>query len=266
MNKQQANNVVMSKVEAKKDMLSMLWPTLGATILYLIPVILLSGIFTMVIGADDKSKMLALSMEQILLYGGLYLLAQILLIAPLYFGLTQYYALRRAGAVPSASIVTIALSSIRLYGKSIGLYLTIGLHSLLWALPLYVVIVFGSVLVNTVLPNMIGWFILFEIVIFGLLGYICMIIRYHCAYALIMENTKLGCWKAVRTAAQTFKGHKRELFALISSFMLWVLLVLLTGGLAMVIVCPYFLMSVYHLFDRIRGVQVKTRPAESKEA
>ena len=54
MDAKQTNNVVYSKMAAKNDLLTMLWPTLGATMLYFIPTVLLSTIFGVLLGAGDQ--------------------------------------------------------------------------------------------------------------------------------------------------------------------------------------------------------------------
>lgn len=265
MNHQQVNHVLDSKMAAKQDMISLLWPTMGATLLYLVPVILTSAIFSLKMGGGDLEKMAELSVDQIALYMGIYMLAQIFIIAPLYFGLTQFYALRRAGATPSASMVTMCLSSLKLYAKSIRMYLSIGVHSVLWVIPLSVAIALASVVIEIILPNTFGYFILFELIVVGCIVYACLVARYQCAYALVMEDTKLGCWQAVRKAAKLFKNHKRDMLSLICSFFLWFILVMFAGEWLMLYVCPYFVLSLYHLFDRVRGVQVKTKPAGVNE-
>lgn len=264
MGRQHADNVFGSKLAAKQDIAAMLWPTLGATLLYFIPVILLSTALNAVCGGLDQNILDSLTYEQLLIYLGVYLLAQLLIVKPLYYGLTQFYALRRAGARPSVSTVTMCLASARMYGRSICLALTIALFSLLWAVPLVGACGVG-VLVYGLIPNGFGYFLCFEIMVFAVVVYACMVLRYHCAYALLTEQPKLGCWRAVRMSAKKFRGHKRELVSLIVSFFLWFLLAALTGGLLMIVLCPYFLLSVYHLFDRVRGVQIKVVPKKAED-
>ena len=97
MGKQHADNVFGSKLAAKQDIAASLWPTLGATLLYLVPGMLLSLVFRTAC-FDAEGALRELSDVRLLAYAGAYLLATLLIDKPLYFGLTQFYALRRAGA------------------------------------------------------------------------------------------------------------------------------------------------------------------------
>ncbi|WP_394272602.1 DUF975 family protein [Butyricicoccus sp.] len=264
MGKQHADNVFGSKLAARQDIAASLWPTLGATLLYLVPGILLSLVFRTAC-FDAEGALRELSDVRLLAYAGAYLLATLLIDKPLYFGLTQFYALRRAGAYPTASMVTMCLGSAKLYAKSIRLTLVLALFSALWALPLAAVAYGAVYAVSLLLPNTFGWFVSWELVIVAVLVYACMVVRYQCAYTLLAERKDLGCWRAVRMSAETFRGHKREVFSLLLSFCFWFLLTLLLGGIPMIYVYPYFLLSVYHLFDRIRGVQIRVEPPKADQ-
>lgn len=262
MRRQHAENVFGSKIEAKQDIAAMLWPTIGATALYLLPMGLLSAALAAVCGGVDTGEISKIPMERLLIYVGIYLLAHLFIIQPLYYGLTQFYALRRAGARPAVSTVTIALSSLRLYCRSIRLSLTIILFSVLWAIPAAGVCVISLLGYQYVIPNNFGWFLCIEVMLVTAAGYACMVLRYHCAYALITEQPMIGCWKAVRLAAQKFRGHKSELFSLIISFIFLFMIAVLFSGIILIILCPYFLLSLYHLFDRVRGVQIQAFKSE----
>ena len=41
------------------------------------------------------------------------------------------------------------------------------------------------------------------------------------------------------------------------SFLFWMILSVVFGGLLLIVVCPYFLLALYHLFDHIRGVEIR---------
>lgn len=257
MKRQHAENVIGSKQAAKQDIAAMLWSTLGATGLFLLPMALISVALATACGGASMEAVSKLSAGQLWTYLSIYVLAHFLIVQPLYYGLTQFYALQRAGAHPSVITVTMCLTSLWLYLRSLRLTLVIALFSMLWAIPLVIVCGAGFALHWYVLPGGLGWFLCIEIMIVALVGYVCMVMRYHCAYALLVEQPKLGCWAAVRLAARKFRGHNREMFSLTVSFMVWYILTAIVGGLLLLILCPYFLLSVYHLFDRIRGVQIK---------
>lgn len=257
MNKRQADYVLGSKQAAKKDIAALLWPTLGATGLFLLPIVLLSAALLAACGGASLEALSELSARQIWTYIAIYLLANFLIVQPLYYGLTQFYALQRAGGRTSAFNVTVCLTSFQLYFRSLRMALVVGLFSVLWLIPFGMLCGAGVALYRYILPNNLGWFLCIEIIIVAMVGYVCMVMRYHCAYALLVEQPKLGSWAAVRQAVDKFHGHNREMFSLVASFMIWYLLTVMFGSLLLLVLCPYFLLSVYHLFDRIRGVELK---------
>ena len=97
--KQRLNNVYGSKVAARQDLMQMLLPTLGAAFLFLAPAFLISVALRIV--CFDPSSM---EIRAALTYGQLaealaaYGAAQLFITMPLYYGMTQFCAWRRAGA------------------------------------------------------------------------------------------------------------------------------------------------------------------------
>ncbi|MDO4286610.1 MAG: DUF975 family protein [Eubacteriales bacterium] len=257
-NKQQhAINVVGSKLAAKQDLIEMLWPTLGATLLFFAPYFLLSTAMRLACYGTGTELLDGLTQTQLLKYLAVYAAANLLLVQPLYYGVMQFYALRRAGGHPPITMVTMCLSSWRLYLKSIRMALVLLLFSVLWLIPAAVVSIAAYALYVYVLTTSFGKFLFLEIVILSAAAYISMILQYHCGYALMMEQPGLGCWKAVRTAAKKFRGHQGEVFSLLVSFFFWIVLTIVLGGFLIVVLCPYFMLALFHLFDRIRGVRIK---------
>ena len=104
-----------------------------------------------------------------------------------------------------------------------------------------------------------------ELVIVASIWYAAMLLPYQCGYSLMAERQNMSCWRAVRTAANSCRGHRTEFFYLMLSFLFWMILSLVFGGLLLIVVCPYFLLALYHLFDRIRGVEIRVsrRPQEN---
>lgn len=257
-NKQQhAINVVGSKLAAKQDLFEMLWPTLGATLLFFAPYFLLSVAMRLACYGTGTELLEGLTRTQLLGYLAVYAVANLLIVQPLYYGVMQFYALRRAGGHPPITMVTMCLSSWRLYLKSIRMALVILLFSVLWLIPVAVVFIAAYALHVYVLPTSFGRFLFLEIVIISAAAYVSMILQYHCGYALMMEQPGLGCWKAVRMAVRKFKGHRGEMFSLLVSFFFWIALTIVLGGFLVVVLCPYFMLALLHLFDRVRGVQIK---------
>ncbi len=259
MQRQQAENVFGSKLQARQDITAMLLPTLGATALYLLPEFLISIGLSAKLGYFNEDVAASLTDAHVLLYIAVVLAAELFLLQPLYYGLTQFYALRRAGARPSVTIVTMALSSGREYLRAIRLSLLLVLRSALWLVPTAAICGVGYALYRYVLNNSFGSFLMWEIVLFAGVFFLCMVLRYQCAYPLLMEQGNMTCREAIRQAAGCFAGHKRELLSLLLSFLLWILLAVCLTSLLLIYVYPYFLLSLYHLFDRIRGVSVKVK-------
>lgn len=264
MQRQQAENVFGSKMQARQDIAAMLLPTLGATALYLLPEFLISLGLSAKLGYFSEDVAAALTDAHMLLYLTVALLAELLFLQPLYYGLTQFYALRRAGARPSVTVVTMALSSGREYLRAIRLSLLLALRGALWLVPTAAICGAGYALYRYVLYNSFGSFLLWEVVIFAGIFFLCMILRYQCAYPLLMEQPDITCREAVRQAACCFAGHKRELFSLLLSFLMWILLAAFFTSLLLILIYPYFLLSLYHLFDRIRGVSVQVKPGKTQ--
>ncbi len=251
-----AEHVLGSKAAAKRDIATMPLATLGATVLYFLPEWLLSAGLAAVCGAFNEEIWESLTYAQLLTYIAIYLVANLLIVQPLYFGLTQFYALRRGGARPSVVTVTVCFVSIRVYLRSIRLALTIFLFTLLWCIPAFAICAAAYGLLQLV-QGAVGLLLFYELVILAVILLICMVSRYHCAYALAIEKPELSCWQAVRSVAKTFRGHKRELYSLVVSFIPWFLLTVFVGGLLLVVVCPYYLLALFHLFDIVRGVQIR---------
>ena len=249
-------NVWRSKQAAKQDIAAMFLPTLGVTALFLLPAALIFAVFALVCGTD-MDAIRQLSDRQLLTCLGVYLLAQLLIVQPLYYGLMQFYALLRGGVRPSMCAVMLCLASFDQYARALRLSLSILLFAVLWAIPLAVACGAGCALYAVVLPNGFGMFLCIEIILLALTAYIAKIMQYHCAYSLMIERPDLSCWKAVRLCADTFRGHNRAMFRLTASFLLWFLVTIWFGGVPLIFVCPYFLLSVFHLFDRVRGIRIK---------
>ncbi len=256
--KQRLNNVYGSKVAARQDLMQMLLPTLGAAFLFLAPAFLISVALRIV--CFDPSSM---EIRAALTYGQLaealaaYGAAQLFITMPLYYGMTQFCAWRRAGARVQASVILLCFTSIRLYVRSIWMALIQLLYAVLWLIPCAAICLAGAALYQYVLPTTTGYLIFMELVIVASIWYAAMLLPYQCGDSLMAERQNMSCWRAVRTAAKSCRGHRFEFFYLMLSFLFWMILSVVFGGLLLIVVCPYFLLALYHLFDRIRGVEIR---------
>ena len=263
---QHAQHVLGSKMAAKKDLMEMLWPVLGATLLFFIPYVLLSEALALACCGTGMELRQDLTQAQLLSYVFTFEIANLLLVQPLYFGLTQFYALRRAGGHPRLSTVTVCLASPRLYWKSLRMALLMMLFAVVWMIPAGLVCAMGYVVFVAIVGTRFGWFLFIEVVIIAVVWYASVMLQYHCGYALLAEQPALGCWKAVRTAVRKFKGHRMEAFSLLVSFSFWLVVSVLMGGVPLLVVLPYLLLALYHLFDRVRGVEIRVAGGNSEKS
>lgn len=86
-------------------------------------------------------------------------------------------------------------------------------------------------------------------------------IAYSQTFFLMADDPQLSAKAAQAKSMQIMDGHKRDLFVLYLSFIPWVLLVIVTFGLALVYVAPY-LQTTYTLFYR----SLVPAPALAKKA
>ncbi|HQQ67529.1 MAG TPA: DUF975 family protein [Candidatus Cloacimonadota bacterium] len=65
-------------------------------------------------------------------------------------------------------------------------------------------------------------------------------LSYSMTFFILSENPKLGAEDAITASKNMMMGHKGELFGLFFSFIGWWLLCLVTFGLALIYVLPYY--------------------------
>lgn len=95
--KQRLSNVYGSKAAAKQDLMQMLLPTLGAAFLFLAPAFLIS-VALQIVCLDTSSMEIRATLTYAQLAEALaaYAAAQLFIMMPLYYGMTQFCAWRRA--------------------------------------------------------------------------------------------------------------------------------------------------------------------------
>ncbi|WP_313489549.1 DUF975 family protein [Exiguobacterium sp.] len=78
---------------------------------------------------------------------------------------------------------------------------------------------------------------------------------YLLTYYILRDEPSIGILEAITRSRQLMDGHKMEAFLLFLSFIGWALLVIVTLGLAVLWVGPYFSVTLAKFYDRIRGEQ-----------
>lgn len=108
------------------------------------------------------------------------------------------------------------------YGNSILLYILMSIFTFLWSLLL-------------VVPGMMKF------------------ISYSMAPYILAENPKMSALEAINLSKKMMNGHKWELFTLCLSFFWWILLHLLTFGLAGIYVGPYMEATIANFYIELKN-------------
>lgn len=105
-----------------------------------------------------------------------------------------------------------------------------------------------------------GWWLSILIGVFTflwtLLLYIPGIIKaysYSMAYYVLAENPNMTAREALNISKQITNGHKWELFVLSLSFIGWILLSMVTFGIALIYVIPYMNATFANFYNSIKG-------------
>lgn len=78
---------------------------------------------------------------------------------------------------------------------------------------------------------------------------------YLLTFYILRDEPSIGILEAITRSRQLMDGHKMEAFLLFLSFIGWALLVIVTLGLAVLWVGPYFSVTLVKFYDRVRGEQ-----------
>ena len=100
--------------------------------------------------------------------------------------------------------------------------------------------------------------------LWALLFYIPGIIKaisYSMSYYILAENPEMTAREALNESKAIMHGHKMEYFVLQLSFIPWILLCLVTFGLAMIYVQPYMQLTTTNFYHKIkRQTQPQAEP------
>jgi len=91
-------------------------------------------------------------------------------------------------------------------------------------------------------------------------------ISYMFAPYILAENHEVGVMEALDLSKKMTDGHKMDLFVLSLSFVLWVLLCMVTGGIAIVYVGPYMQATMMNAYNELKaGAGIVTVEAAEAE-
>lgn len=145
---------------------------------------------------------------------------QIFVVPPFTVGLLKVVLNMTYGDEPRIETIFEPFKTI--YWKTVGLSLMIGILVTLWSL-LFLI------------PGIIK----------GL--------SYSQAFYILLENPDKGVMECIDESKQIMNGRKWDLFVLQLSFILWIFLVMITLGIAMIYVQPYMLLTQTNFYHRIKN-------------
>lgn len=242
------------KWDARQSIRAKFWPTMGVSLLLMIPTGLISIIYQYQIPSSEELTYLPLSvmMPKILLALGLFLLAVLFICVPLEFGAKRYFVARARNQEVPVGMVFSCFGDGKSYVTSLKLAIAIFVRSLGWiALEIAgcVVLVIAGVFaeINSLLLAITA------IAICALSLWINVKIRrYDGAYIRLIDDPEMSAWQAVKECARTFYNHNWELFVFDLSFIGWELLTLITLGIAGIYLSAYSEMAFVNYFDALR--------------
>lgn len=78
-------------------------------------------------------------------------------------------------------------------------------------------------------------------------------LAYSMAPYIIADEPEIDAFEAIRKSQEMMRGHKMELFVLILSFIGWFFLGVLTFGVGMFFVMPYYQTTLANFYIELRG-------------
>lgn len=253
MEKKAGQQAFESRMKGKLTLHTKLFGTFGAVLLHLIPAVLLSLIFSTMLRKISEGTVTWSRIGMVL---AAYEMAQMLIVQPLLYGFLHWMALRSKQEECRLTDVLVCFGSGGEYRRAVWAGVCLLLHQLLWAIPLAVAMI-GLGMLYGAYPNHITGILFYQVIVLAILVIIAVTMQYYSAYVLMTEQQSLGVWRAFRQAAAIWKGHHKALALLMIGFGFWFLMMLLTNGLAYLYVCPYMILSVFHLFHTIRETEGK---------
>lgn len=91
-------------------------------------------------------------------------------------------------------------------------------------------------------------------------------LSYSMAFYVLAENPEMTAREALRESKEIMQGHKWELFVLQLSFILWMLLVTVTFGIAAIYVVPYQTCTIANFYQKIKRQPQATEVPVVEEA
>jgi len=149
--------------------------------------------------------------------------ATIILVPPFMLSFAMIYLKLREGQSP---VVGHIFNGYSIMGKSIWLYILMQIFIFLWSLLLLI-------------PGLIKAY------------------AYMLSFYILAENPGMTAREALRESKRITKGYKWSLFVLGLSFLLWALLGIITFGIALIYVIPYYEATFANAYKKIQAEQAE---------
>lgn len=89
---------------------------------------------------------------------------------------------------------------------------------------------------------------------------------YSMAMFILAENKGMGAREAINRSKAMMHGHKMDMFVLELSFIGWMLLGMVTFGIAYIWIIPYMSATYINFYNKIKGVEATATEAAATEA
>lgn len=200
----------------------------------------------------------------------------LLISAPLFYGMTHYLLRISRGELPGITEMFAPLDSFGLIWRAIRMDLAVKLRALLWVgIPVGIPLFFW--LRSDPQASPLNWGIAIALIVLGVVTGM-KATTYYAGYVFAHDDPEMGVWRATREGGRLFRGHLLGLFGFALSFLPWLIVMtvilfipFLTLAFTLLISVLTFLMSYvvtafFAYADELRGLgQPKDEPPVQEE-
>lgn len=248
------------KASARQSIRGNFWTTMGVSVLMLIPSCLISVVYQLQLPDGIESFVYVQGMgTKILLATVTFLLALVFVCVPIEFGAKRYFVACARGQTASLGMIFSCFGNGKSYVTSIKLAIAILFRSLGWyILEMAIGAVAGLLFVGFDSHARVSAVNVFVIAAAAaVLAAVSLWIgvkirRYDGAYIRVIDEPQLGAWKATGECADAFRNHNWELVVFDFSFIGWILLTVVTLGIAGIYYYAYVEIAFVNYFDTLR--------------
>ena len=228
------------KAEQKAIVEAHYWRVVGATLLCIVPMVLISLIAMFMsaggaVGAAMSGDLYAIAQASEAMNSAQTLEQVLSLVigAPLTMGLMNFSIGLMRGEEPGASEVFQPFTSLRVLWRAIRMNLVMFLRSLIWLIGPMIVffiavfaVVFGGIDAygNMTTDGVVGMVVLFLVFMVVIMLISVKLSMYRAGYVRLHDSEFIGTWDATREGSEAFRGRYFDLLKFFLSFTPWYLL------------------------------------------